>query len=163
MVINPRHENELDDIEEDVRGKECPDRDIEAVSKFKYFGSGPAGGSKQALLSSSPRQACHARSQYATHDEVGQSGHQQRAGEKVNEDEHDGQLDHGGECWRIGQRPGKGSEEKEEGKEIGEGGIRPMPGVFGLCTYAVRLVGAGCLERRRVWEGVTNVCDNRWI
>jgi hypothetical protein len=61
-MVQDGHEDVLDDVEEDVRREECPDRDVETVSEFKDIcATCSTGGPEEALLSSAAREACNAR------------------------------------------------------------------------------------------------------
>lgn len=52
----------------------------------------------------------------------------------MNEDKEQREPDNGAEGGRIREAPGEGSEQEEEREEVGERGIRTVPGVFRFCT-----------------------------
>jgi len=50
----------------------------------------------------------------------------------VDADEYQGEFDDGGERWSVREAPRQGSEQKEEGEGVGEGGVGSVPGVSRL-------------------------------
>jgi hypothetical protein len=59
----------------------------------------------------------------------------------VDEDEHQREFGDGGWGWGIGEGPGERGEQEKEGQQVGEGGVRAVPGVFRFCRRARLLLG----------------------
>ena len=51
----------------------------------------------------------------------------------MHEYEEEGQAEDGAEGHVGGDAPGQAGEEHEEGEEVREGGVGPVPGVFRFC------------------------------
>ena len=90
-MVDRRHQDELHDIQQDIRREECTDRDVEAVSEFQHFCARVAAGwAEEALLSATAGHAGDSGAEDLADDEVCQGGNEEGAGEEVDEDEHQG-------------------------------------------------------------------------
>ena len=58
----------------------------------------------------------------------------------MQEHEDEDQADDRRRGWRVCETPGERRQQQEEGEEVGEGRVRSMPGVLGLCSATVTRV-----------------------
>lgn len=132
MARQDRHENKLDNVEEDVDGKEGANTHVEAVAEFQHIATSRwstsdgrrrwwrRGRGEEALLTAAAATAREdtgnptAGCEEAAHQEIGQRGVYEGGAEKVDEDEHQGKFGDGGGGGGVGEGPGERGEEEEE-------------------------------------------------